>query len=212
MEKNYTREELQKKKVIELKEILANRRLKVTGKKDELIDRILQDQPSISVAPSLKSAATSQKTYFDILPQDILNMVDEYRASNEVNNKIAKNIIHNVVIGWGYRGNEINKIIERIGLPFEVIKNYETVKSEGYEYIPPWKIVITKSKIVTEDMLIELIFAVIAREYNWASINSILARYNSDLRIESEAIDKKGKKYVVKYTIIRIVPIKSIVI
>lgn len=44
MERNYTKEELSKFKIPQLKDILRNRKLKVSGKKQELIDRILADQ------------------------------------------------------------------------------------------------------------------------------------------------------------------------
>ena len=38
MEKDYTKQELENKKVAELKEILRNRNLRISGKKEELIE------------------------------------------------------------------------------------------------------------------------------------------------------------------------------
>lgn len=59
MDKDYTKEELSKKRIDELKQILRNRQLKISGNKPELIERILVNQQSTNL------------TYFNILPKDV---------------------------------------------------------------------------------------------------------------------------------------------
>ena len=52
MERNYTKQELGAKKIIDLKIILRNRGLKISGTKADLIDRILADQSELSQSTS----------------------------------------------------------------------------------------------------------------------------------------------------------------
>src|SRR6516165_11154845 len=59
-----TVEELKKKKIPELKAILKEKKLKVSGNKSELIDRILQSQPKLPI----------QKLPLDILRITALNL------------------------------------------------------------------------------------------------------------------------------------------
>jgi hypothetical protein len=73
MERNYTKEELESKNLIELRIIAENNGLKISGKKQELIDRILNNQ---------------RTTYFNLLPPDIRKELVIYKQYAELNYEI----------------------------------------------------------------------------------------------------------------------------
>lgn len=72
MEKPYTKNELESKKLPELKQIAIGLNLKIGGKKAEIINNILNSQPR-PIIP---------QTYLNLLPKDIKNVVGEYRKQN----------------------------------------------------------------------------------------------------------------------------------
>lgn len=67
----YSLQDLESKKLDELKIIARNLQLPTSGRKQELINRILNNQ----------------QTYLKLLPKDILNIVDEYQIYNNRNNQ-----------------------------------------------------------------------------------------------------------------------------
>lgn len=87
---NYRREELEKKTLKELKDIGRNLNLSISGKKADLIDRIL----------------TNQQTYFELLPRDVLNMVEEYKITNNPNNKFLLFLLNSMK-----EDSEIEKLV-----------------------------------------------------------------------------------------------------
>lgn len=83
MDKSYNRKELQEFTIIKLKAILKNKQLKINGNKDELIERILESQPS---------------NYLNLLPKDVMGMVSQYQIRNNPNNVLFQEIITNKYI------------------------------------------------------------------------------------------------------------------
>lgn len=102
MDKNYTRKELEESKIDELKALAKSLNLKRSGNKNELIDRILQ----------------SQQSYLDVLPKDVLNMVEEYKISNNPNN-IFLNLILDL-LKW----DKVDYFKRKENPPPEIITKY----------------------------------------------------------------------------------------
>jgi Leucine-rich repeat (LRR) protein len=140
----FTMEELKKKKIPELKAILKEKKLKVSGNKSELIDRILQSQPKLPIQKLPLDVV--RITALNLPVRDILNLCQtnlkyqQYICNNkpfwealllrEVNTKI--NIPPNADINW-YK---------------EKVKNWSSVKilvekikanSVEVEYIQPFR-------------------------------------------------------------------------
>jgi hypothetical protein len=207
MEKNYTKDELEAKKVIELKNILRNRNLSTTGKKEYLIDKILNDQkltaPTVSNTP-----VKTNPTYFDILPRDIMRMVEEYQAANEPNNKIIADILDELLISnYRYRDkyptNKLPIFLKNNKIPFDIKYNEELQKvlddliasdvntpekwKEYYELVdePMWTIT-QKNKPVSDKQLVDFIAYILKLRKTKDMVefvNNILKGYDSKLMV-----------------------------
>lgn len=154
MDKDYNRKELERKKIPELKQILKNRNLKLAGNKDELIDRILDDQSQNPKQPTEIKPKRDDLGYLDILPRDITNIVNKYRVENEPNNVIIYQLLERVL-----KNNPNKEMIEEIeeflkdnDIPFQLIKNRkrEKLKKEAEEQI---KIKETKGKLMGKNYI-----------------------------------------------------------
>lgn len=215
MDKIYTKEELKIKKLTELKEILKSRGLTQTGKKEELIDKILNDQPIL-----IKEKPKFDGTFLDILPQDIRGMVGKYRVENEPNNKVSIELINEA--SEYFRSLEeqetMNKLLERIGIPFKIMinkKKEELIKQankEGknlggfhvHQYftengiydLPDREIILIENIIITDEMLTELIMLLLSRaKINYEFINKVLIDNNINSIVTRINIGpKSGKK------------------
>lgn len=202
MDKPYTKEELQKKNVLELKDILRKYNLKLYGKKEEIIKRILDDQPQIS-KPTKKFEGNY---YFDILPKDITNIVNKYRKENEPNNKIAEELIKGQFsYSWGSRRDVVNKLLERIGVQARLVEKTLTERLEkDYEGLSEMEWY--GDEIISDEILIEFLNMLLIREYATPYlINSILNKYNSNIGviiIPLNSLPGKKKerfKYIIGY-------------
>lgn len=81
-----------------MKDILKNLKLKSSGNKQELIERIL----------------INQRTYFELLPKDVLGIVDRYQIENNKNNQLLVYFLN--LIKWkiiGTKDPNIRKDIEK---------------------------------------------------------------------------------------------------
>jgi hypothetical protein len=127
MERNYTKNELETKKVTELKEILRIRNLKVSGSKEELINRILNSQTG-----KPKVEPEEQPTYFKLLPGDINRMVSKYRAENEPNNLLVKALLTEFAKFAGtissQRSIKMIALLRKYNIPFELTSSIEAEK------------------------------------------------------------------------------------
>lgn len=100
---DYTKSDLEKKKMDELKSILKEKNLKITGNKPDLIDRILN----------------SQRTYLELLPKDLSNLVEDYRVENNLNNKVLTEYLN--LIKWKSIGTNNPQIKKDIDLYLDLI-------------------------------------------------------------------------------------------
>lgn len=100
MERKYNRQELEDKKLTELKQILKNRNLKSTGNKSDLIDRILEGEVS----------------YLDILPKDVRDIVGEYQTYNNPNNQLLRYIFEQMtkLINYKKLGHWEHQILKKL--------------------------------------------------------------------------------------------------
>lgn len=199
----YSKEDLENKKIVDLKQILKNLNLRLVGNKQELIDRILDNQRLIPKSkPPIKT-----DSYLDILPNDISNMINNYRVENEPNNKISKDIISNVASYLGYRWSELNRLMENLRLPFKLMENEKPANS----YYGPLFIIKEFPQIVTEETLISLILSLLKRELSSDNfINATLRNYHSNLRVDTEVARVSKKKNYYRYTVGYFKPIQSV--
>lgn len=213
MDKNYTKGELLLKSVVELKQILRNRQLKVSGSKLELVDRILNDQSSSNIKPTAKS----DKNYFDYLPKDINKMVNKYRMENEPNNKIAYSLLGDILNDFSVNSTSVkrrNSFLEGIGMPYKIVKNKAREEKEneyqdrisnldpplnpsgydqrshhimneiGYYNIPFNSIETIQDTIVTDEMLSKFILYLLTKErIDINHINKLLDTNGSNMRV-----------------------------
>lgn len=174
MERNYTRSELEIKKIPELKQILKNRELKATGKKEELIQRILDNQ-SQNIIPI-------SQTYLDILPGDIKGMVGKYRLENDPNYKVVIALFDllndNDIRLRIKRGqfNSIDKIVKEINKifdPYNIDVKYENNKlmiAGKIDYIP-------------DDLILDFIVYLIDKRRYGSILNEIMEETNYPIRV-----------------------------
>lgn len=198
----YSREELDSKKMNELKEILKNKNLKISGKKEELIDRILRSQLPIEI----------DKTYFNLLPLDVQSEINELRNKegnialfiyilNKQIEKVNYLLEGKEIDGWlfesmGFKSKrdfikhqlgELNKFFKKTGLPINVY--FEDI------------IKTNKSKniiLIDDKILIKFIYLLMpvnmgksiyldrtpkTAEPAWPELNDLFEEFNSDLRI-----------------------------
>lgn len=196
----YTKQDLEKKKVTNLKDILKDLNLRLQGNKSELIDRILANQNLLS-KPEIIS---KDNTYFSLLPSDISNIVNRYRIENEPNNQIAFEIIKDVGSGLGWKWKDLDNLLEKLNLPFDLKQNENKNKPISFLFV-----IEKQHQLVTEDMLISLILNLLQREIgNYNIINGILRQYNSPLRVDVQSIGIKKTQY--RYTVGYFKPIKSV--
>lgn len=216
MEKIYTREELQKKTKPYLEIILGKLNLKTTGRKADLIDRILSTQ--ITSKPT--RLTDLDKSYLNLLPGDLKRLVDEYRAENEPNNQILLNILRQLELSsWGYGTYTenhslfklINQFFKASDLPITLnfipgLTLYGRVKDMN-DPRTPWMFKIGRLPLISDDILVDFIIFLLSHKYNIRSdtINGILYEYESELRVIEVSISPKlGKKRIMtRYEISR---------
>lgn len=220
MERDYTKEELQKKNVLELKNILKNKQLKSSGKKEDLIERILNDQPKFSEPANLKG-----NTYFDILPSDIINLLNNYRAENNPNNKIVFKLLDNLDLRVDKE--KFNNSLSKLNIPMELIQNkekkeiIEEMRKNNTPYfqmlpfynLPQYRAKINNMIIITNEMLIEVLLLLLSHNHNiYDKINGVLNEHNSNILISKINIGPKQgqKRDRYKYIIGYVQEIKSI--
>lgn len=210
MERNFTREELEKKKIQELKDILANRDLKKTGKKDELIDRILNSQIS-----SKPTKLTTDQSYFNLLPSDIREMVNDYRAGSEENNKILREILRQLEKSSYGEGMGVNspslEILQQLfqDLNLDIKTKYTLDLVHYYGGRPrlvdindprtPWTFKIGRLPPITDEILVDLISVILTHRLKISieNINQILREHGSNIRVVIINISKSNKaKYI----------------
>lgn len=107
MEKNYTKSELETKKTKQLLEIIKSRNLKTSGKKEELIDRILRHQ---------------KPSYFDLLPSELKKEVGIYKIYAELNHEILDYIWDMFLEGAENDYEDVKKFSKEINKIFRKYK------------------------------------------------------------------------------------------
>lgn len=160
----YTKQELENKTIIVLRLILKNKNLKQSGRKDELIERILDNQKS--------------SNYFDILPKDILNIVSTYQIENNPNNLLVKEIL-----------NSENNRKYIFAVPSFDFKSFNLRLQETLLDIKMRKIgnlieiIYGKLSIITDEQTKSFLLNLIKSGYDAAELNNELYHLNSNYRI-----------------------------
>lgn len=183
MDKNYSREELQTRKLNELKSIAKDLNLKSSGRKEELINRILQ----------------SQTTYFELLPKDITNIVEEYQIYNSKNNQFLLLLLN--ILKWSrirgakFRANpppdkikpyidyiyqfatadldKLNRFFEDNDIDVKFIPEDNQSKVSNFSTI-----LIGKIPLIDDDLLADIFGALLESRLIGMDINTILYREN----------------------------------
>lgn len=180
MEKNYTKEELKSKRLDELKNISRNLNLKVTGRKEELIERILENQV----------------TYFDILPLDINRIINRYQIENDINRKILQYLLfetYSIIDMLSYRGiphlerkiTELNNLFKKYNLDVQMVPREKSTnidpryKRMPTAYVVEWGDV----GLVSDEVILNMLPLFISDEPE--DINENLSKLGSKFRIGS---------------------------
>jgi hypothetical protein len=217
MEKNYTREELEKSKVAELKQILKNRDLAASGKKNELVERILKEQSSMrgKESPSLRE----EGSYFSLLPSDITKIVSKYQVENEPNNLIVRELLEKFLDDYATekRRKKINILLADFDVPYRIELNKEwqeiyekaneIAKEDNEKFVDVARklglyemqsvfIVQVSDNIIADNSLIKFIAAVLRQEkWHYEFINEALRKFESGIIIHRIDIGpKEGQK------------------
>lgn len=195
MERNYNRQELELKKIPELKDLLRIRSLKVTGNKDDLIKRILDNQISSPSSQSslqsfpIPSTSTNQNNYLDILPKDIKGVLENYQAGHQTNNKIVNEILSEFAFGKFYSNKEFrdkfNDKLKELGIGAEMILNPDPEAGKRLkggmripQTIPRWY----NPKIITDQVLIDFFDYIYKQQLMFSyEINEILYENKSNI-------------------------------
>lgn len=174
--------DLESKKVVELKQLLKEKKLSTTGTKKELVERLVNYVPP---QPKL------QESYLDLLPKDILNIVEEYQIHNSINNRITLYLIDQ--INHIHTTNKFEKAIiewaKQYNIPIESEFVPAVYKRFGYgqyrESKSKYKIQFGKLPVITNKMLSDLLilFVTMNKVLDIDRLNDILLRFNSKLRI-----------------------------
>lgn len=167
--------ELNKKTVSQLKDILRNKGLKLSGNKQELIERILNNQ-------TISKPSPNRNSYFDILPKDITNIVEDYRVKNNLNNLLVEIILNNNQIRNGLKGTwSTDYLNEEIEKQTGLLIKFKTTRIDDLDL--KMQIDIGKLPFITDDIFVKfLIFIQQHISGNW-DLNRILLEHNSPFRV-----------------------------
>lgn len=166
---------LQLKTILELKQILKSKNLPITGKKNELIERINKNQP-------IKSK--NYETYFDLLPSDLNKEIEKYRIENDNNRKALNELLTNKISIYNFlfkisyftkTKTTFKKFFLGNNLDIEIVK-----QEKG------GKFVINKLPIISDSLLQELIMILIRSiKSSFEYINTILKNNKVEMRMVS---------------------------
>jgi hypothetical protein len=134
MEKLYSRNELENKKLTELKIIAKNLQLSISGKKADIIDNILITQPVPQKQPNPQTP-----TYFDLLPKDIKNIVEKYQIENDSNRKLLEYLLYGTYTALkllnasesNKRRKQLGKVFEKYDMDIYIVVRKETAEPKN---------------------------------------------------------------------------------
>lgn len=178
--------ELQLKIVAELKLILKNQNLPVSGNKQQLVNRILEHQPR------------KQKTYenyLDLLPGDITRELDKYRLLNEPNNKALASLLNFQISTYNFIYKvSYFKSSKTSFKKFFLANNFNieiTTTNRG-----TGKFIIKELPIISNKILQDLIFLMIDKiKTSYEVINQILKDSGCNFRIVGYWIHGAGRQF-----------------
>jgi hypothetical protein len=201
MEKLYTEDELVKHNISHLKCILEARCLKTSGRKANLITRILEDQRSI---PQTQKENLRDNTYFGLLPVEIVKEINKYRAENNPQNQIARKLIESLSPSY-IEYEKLNIIFKKYNIPYSLALNEQrkqtaieaekVIKETGQNWydvqhqmgifdMPLFIINSTDGIIVSDKALIELIGTLVTRSsVSMDYVNETMEKCESDILI-----------------------------
>lgn len=157
---NYTRRELEKLTIPSLKNILSNKNLKVSGKKEELINRILQPQI----------------TYFDILPGDIKRELDYYQGETNIYNQFIRSLnesFENMLMKWPEEIESFNRLFKE--------KNLD-IKAENID--GKIKVTMGRLKNIEEDTFIDILMFIL-KPAHISILPNVIQQLNGFLKTDS---------------------------
>lgn len=187
MEKKYNKQELDNKIIPQLRDILKNMGLKVSGKKEELIDRILTNQP--------KEQSTIGGDYISLLPKDITNMVQQYRIENNPNNLMIKNLLDDININLKISIITHKKELEKIGVPVNIIVQ---PKDEDYGV----KIDYSNLPLISDRTAGDFLYFLVQNGVPEELLNYKLKKYDTEYRII--IFSKPGYKNATDFDIMKV--------
>lgn len=149
MEKNYNKEELYNYTVPELRKIAKSRELKRLGRKDELIERILDSQNITG-------------TYFSQLPSDINRFVGQLLINNNFTNRFFQQLNNKEILLSDKYIQQLEHYIKLYKLDINIIRTDKGIKFK-VGHLPSITIpqfenlvrILLHSNIVSQNMIVK---------------------------------------------------------
>jgi hypothetical protein len=166
---------LQLKTVSELKELLKNQNLPVSGKKQDLIDRLIANKPRQS---------KTYDTYLDLLPGDIQRELLKYRLENEPNNKVFVSLLTDRDIIYNFTDKPSYFTKTKTTFKRFFLENNLSVEIEKHGTTGRFKI---GQLPIIEDNILQKLILLLTKEIrsSFEIINTKLKKYNNKWRIIS---------------------------
>lgn len=193
---NYTKEELGNKRVNELKEILKNLNLSTSGKKIDLVNRILTSQQTYLELLSKSVPIYEGSDYFSLLPKDILNIVEKYQIENDINRKILEYLLYDNLTAPKILTGKNKKVLENIFKKYNL--DISILPQQGNTpFVFQWGNV----KIVPDDVIREL-FPIFCKASPW--VTEKLIEFGSKFRWVSIITPRIQGKHKYFYELVEI--------
>lgn len=164
---------LQLKNVKELKEILKSKNLPTSGKKEELINRLINNQDK---------KVKTYDTFLDLLPGDIHRELNVYRLKNEPNNKALVELLtsNSSIFHFANKVSYFTK--NKTSFKKFFLQHNLNIKAEKYNR--GGKFIIGELPIIDNKLLQDLIFLMMGKiNTSFQVVNQILKNNQCNFRL-----------------------------